>query len=299
MDTTAVALALTAGMVAAFNPCGFALVPAYLALFIGESAEFSRPTRLARALQVGLTVTLGFVVVFVVAAVLISAFAVHVAEYTPYATVILGPVLIGLGLWLWLLMGRSFSVQMPRISRKVGSGPGGMVSYGVIYATVSLSCTLPVFMVAVIGSFQADSFVSGVVVLLAYAIGMGLVLTALAVAVAFASDAVLSGSRRMVPLIGRISGVLLIVAGCYVTWYGIVELRVLAGDTINRGPVDIVASWSGSVSTFVDARTGLVVVLATFTVVAAIVGLLISRRKPRVSEEPSDRSHAVSSGGTE
>jgi len=297
MDTAAFALALTAGMVAAFNPCGFALVPAYLALFIGESAELSRPNRLSRALRVGLAVTLGFVVVFLVAGVLISAFAVQVAEYTPYATVLIGPVLVGLG--LWLVLGRNLSVRLPRIQRKVGNGPGGMFAYGVIYATVSLSCTLPVFMVAVIGSFQADSFISGVLVLLAYAIGMGLVLTSLAVAVAFASDAMVSRSRRLVPLIGRISGALLVVAGVYVTWYGIVELRVLSGDTVSRGPIDLVASWSGSVSTFVDARTGLVAAFAVFMVVAAVVALLVARRTARESRARDDTSQAVSIGGTQ
>ncbi len=131
-----------------------------------------------------------------------------------------------------------------------------MFTYGVIYATVSLSCTIPVFLVAVVGTFRADDFAAGVAVLVAYAAGMGLVLTALAVALALAKDGVVQRSRSVLPWLNRISGALLIVAGAYVTWYGYVEIRVLNGDLVARGPVDAVARRSGEISTFIEGHRG-------------------------------------------
>lgn len=266
MDTSTLLVALTAGMVAAFNPCGFALLPAYLALFLGDQAGARSTSSVARALAVGAAVTAGFVAVFGLAGILISGFAVQVSAWTPYATVVVGPLLVGLG--VWLLSGRELTVRLPRWSRSTDQGLVGMFTYGVIYATVSLSCTIPVFLVAVVGTFRADTFVAGVAVLLAYAAGMGLVLTALAVALALARDGVVQRSRRVLPWLNRISGALLVLAGAYVTWYGYVEIRVLGGDLVARGPVDTVAEWSGQISTFIEAHRG------PLALAAAVVVLL-------------------------
>jgi cytochrome c biogenesis protein CcdA len=282
MDTGIMLVALTAGMVAAFNPCGFALLPAYLALFLGDQRGARSGSSVARALVVGAAVTAGFIVTFGVAGVLISAFTVQVAAWTPYLTIVVGPLLALLG--LWLLSGRELSVRLPRWSRATDSGLVGMFTYGVIYATVSLSCTIPVFLVAVVGTFRADTLVAGVSVLLAYALGMGLVLTALAVALALAKDGLVRQSRRVLPMLNRVSGVLLVLAGVYVTWYGYVEIRILNGDLISRGPVDTVALWSGQVSTFVEANRAALAWTAVGLVGAGV--LWVVWRKARASDPP-------------
>ena len=60
--------AFAAGMASAVNPCGFAMLPAYLGLYLGSSEEGDEdvhPVRhLGRALLVGGSVTAGFVVLF-------------------------------------------------------------------------------------------------------------------------------------------------------------------------------------------------------------------------------------------
>lgn len=278
MDTGALLVALTAGMVAAFNPCGFAMLPAYLGLFLGDEAGAKSGSAVGRALGVGAAVTVGFVAVFGIAGILITTFSLQVAAWTPYLTVVVGPMLALLG--VWLLSGRELSLRLPRLNRKVGTGPGGMVLYGVVYATVSLSCTIPVFLVAVVGAFRADSLVAGAAVLVTYAVGMGLVLTSLAVALALARDGLVSRSRRVLPYLNRISGLLLLVAGLYITWYGYVEIRVLGGDLIDAGPVNTVALWAGELTTYAD-RYSTWLALAAASVVAVGVGVtLIWRRHP-------------------
>ena len=58
--------AFAAGMVSTVNPCGFAMLPAYLGLYIGSNdAKMVASTavqKLAQALLVGLVVTSGFVI---------------------------------------------------------------------------------------------------------------------------------------------------------------------------------------------------------------------------------------------
>jgi cytochrome c-type biogenesis protein len=56
------AFALAAGTLAAVNPCGFAILPAYLSLFVVGADEQTRPTTLAsvgRALTATGSMTLG------------------------------------------------------------------------------------------------------------------------------------------------------------------------------------------------------------------------------------------------
>ncbi len=66
MEGAPLALAFAAGLLAAFNPCGFALLPAYLAYFVGVAGEErASPLRVTgRALVASATLTLGFAVVF-------------------------------------------------------------------------------------------------------------------------------------------------------------------------------------------------------------------------------------------
>jgi cytochrome c biogenesis protein CcdA len=72
-------LAFAAGLVATLNPCGFAMLPAYLSYFMGldESADGSGDqvggNAVAEALRVGGVVSVGFLVVFGVTGLLINA----------------------------------------------------------------------------------------------------------------------------------------------------------------------------------------------------------------------------------
>jgi cytochrome c biogenesis protein CcdA len=293
VNLDAMLVALTAGMVAAFNPCGFALLPAYLGLFLGDQAGARTGSSVGRALTVGLAVTAGFIAVFGIAGILISGFAVQVDAWTPYLTIVVGPFLVGLG--VWLLTGRELSIRLPRWSRSTDGGLVGMFTYGVIYATVSLSCTIPVFLVAVVGSFRADTFVAGVAVLLAYAVGMGLVLTALALALALARDGVVQRARGVLPWLNRVSGVLLVVAGLYVTWYGYVEIRILNGDLVGLGPVETVSRWSGQAATFVEGNRGWLAAAAAALVVGALLWRALRRRSSAASPpvDPSVPDRAV------
>jgi cytochrome c biogenesis protein CcdA len=64
-----ITFALAAGLLAAFNPCGFALLPSFLVLVV------SGPGGVLRALRLSAAMTAGFVTVFGVAGVLIGLVA--------------------------------------------------------------------------------------------------------------------------------------------------------------------------------------------------------------------------------
>ncbi|MCZ7537078.1 MAG: hypothetical protein M5T61_15035 [Acidimicrobiia bacterium] len=66
---------------------------------------------------------------------------------------------------------------------------------------------------------------AGLAAFVSYALGMGLVVGVVTVAVAGAQGGLVSWMRRVGPLVSRASGALLVLAGAYVAWYGWWELR--------------------------------------------------------------------------
>ena len=280
-----VALALSAGVVAAFNPCGFAMLPAYVSYFVGTNAEERSPlpNRLVRAAVVGLVVTLGFVTVFGLIGLAATGFRSTVNKIVPYVSVIVGIVLVGLG--VAMLRGFEPKLGFLNLRARKGNALRSMYMYGLSYAVVSLSCGFPGFAAAVVTGFQSKSFVAGIKVYLAYAVGMGLVLVVLSFAVAVAQHTVVRGMRKVLPYVNRASGVLLVIAGLYVSYYGYYEWRTtIRFEESPAGPVTWVTNWSASISTWVGelsttALVGLVVGVAG--VIAASVALARGSRPPQ------------------
>ena len=71
-DALPVGYAFGAGMVAALNPCGFALLPAYIGLYLGTTETHSGPRRFGRAFEVSAAMSAGFIVLFGSAGVVLA-----------------------------------------------------------------------------------------------------------------------------------------------------------------------------------------------------------------------------------
>lgn len=292
MEVSAIAVALGAGILAAFNPCGFALLPTYLTMFLGP--DQGKGSSVRRALVVGASVTVGFLAVFAVAGVAVSALSVTLGDWLSVLTGVSGLLLVLGG--IYVLSGREFSARLPRANLQVSGSNKGMVAYGIVYATVSLSCTLPIFLAAVISVFSVPGagFIDGLVALLAYGLGMGLVLTVLALGMALFRDATISRMRRITPYMNRVSGIFLVLAGTYVLWYAWVEYQSFQGNFINSGPVAWFNIASGKVGQFVlDAGAWQLALFGlAFLALASITGFMVCRRK-RAAEVGSSGSDST------
>ncbi|MGK2948540.1 MAG: cytochrome c biogenesis CcdA family protein [Acidimicrobiales bacterium] len=303
-----IGFAFAAGMVAAFNPCGFAMLPAYISWFLGTASanegDAPQPTATLalQAVRVSLALTAGFAVVFLAAGTLITQASVTVQQYTPWLTVIIGLALVPLG--LATMAGWQPKVALPTIQR----GGGGrdlrsMFWFGVSYATVSLSCTIPAFLVAVSGVLDRGGLLNGLTVFGAYALGMGAVLTLLTVALAVFHRGLVTRIRRVLPVIPRVAGGLLAVAGAYVAYYGFYEIQLERGREVPAGPVDWVGERSGEAVRWIDdlgtTNIGLVALAVTAVVVGAVVAARRARRPAPNPSEPAEAAEAaeVSSRG--
>jgi len=283
MDQAVLALALVAGAVAAFNPCGFALLPAYLGLLVADDAPGGRPAALRRAVRFAAGMTVGFVAVFGLAAAVLAPLALSFERYLPIVTVVIGIVLVGLG--GWLLTGRQLAI--PGLAGH-GSAPTArwwsQIGYGVSFALASLSCTIAPFLAVTAGSLRGGGPLGVAAAFVAYALGMGTVVLVLALAVATARTSVVGAMRRIGAVISRGSGALLVVAGAYIAWYGWFEIRVLAGSATSDPVIDAAIRVQGAVSRWVAGLgPGGLIGLAVAAVGLLAVAVLWRRLRDRGS----------------
>ena len=228
--------AFGAGMMSTVNPCGFALLPAYLSLYLGANPQGEWDTgavpRFFKAILVSLAVTLGFVLLFSIAGGILAAGGQLLTGVLPWAGLLIGVSMVLLG--LWLLVGRKtlYSGFALRASSYVGSriptrdvrtstlvGVPSFFMFGIAYGIASLSCTLPIFLIVVGSSLVASGFLEGFLQFISYALGMGLVLLMLTLSMAFFKGVVAGYMRKGIPYLQRLSAVFVVAAGGFIVYY--------------------------------------------------------------------------------
>ena len=278
-------LAFAAGLVATINPCGFAMLPAYLSFFLGlEEPDSDRRAGVAGTLRVGGIVSLGFFVVFGVSGLLINAGARAIIDWIPYLALGVGVAMVALGIAMW----RGYELNVGFF--KVQGGTAGrdtrsVFTFGVSYAVASLSCTLPVFLSVVVGSIASTSFAGGFLTYIAYGAGMSALLMGVTLAVALAKQGVIARLKSMLRHMQRVSSAFLVIAGVYIVWFWIDDLSSDAGEQGSAaGAVD---GWSASLTNWVQANSATVGVVFGGTVVLAVLHVLLKR-----FETPEGSQHA-------
>lgn len=272
------------GMVATFNPCGFAMLPAYLSYYLGLDQE-NKSTRtdqlVLRAIAVGAAMTAGFIFVFGLLGLILEPVLSSIGDKLPWVTMVLGVGLVIVG--IRMIMGKDISIRLPKISRAPEQRE--LVSvfvFGISYALVSLSCTISLFIAAISTVIEQENWITGFGAFLAYGLGMGVVLMVLTLAIALARQGLVRKMRGVLPYVGRISGALLILAGLYVIYYGWYEIQVFSnaeagGSGLARWMFDLnseIATWINDVG---PGRLGLILGF----VIASVVFLSLVNRARR------------------
>jgi cytochrome c-type biogenesis protein len=288
---------LASGMVATVNPCGFAMLPAYLSYFLGvEGGEGDGRAPTAgvwQAFRVALAVSAGFLAVFAVAGLAVELTSLPIYENVPWISLVIGIALLALG--VAMLAGFEPLVRLPKLDRGGRSRTvRSMFVFGVSYAIASIGCTLPTFLVAVSGTIDRETVADGLVVFGVYALGMTLVLLALTVAIALARTSIVVFLRRTRPYVSRVAGGLVALAGAYVAYYGWIELRTYRrpGDIPQSGITDTVTGWSYDVQNWIS-DTGpvrIAVTLGIFLGTLAVALVVTSRRSAGADGQGASRS---------
>ena len=277
--------AFATGLVAAFNPCGFAMLPAYLSYFVslesGEEAHIGR--NIFRGLVVGLTLTVGFVLFFGIIGLLASTIVSQgaIESRLSWATFIIGILMVPLG--IAMLVGYEPKLLIPRLNKGGTSRQlPSIFLFGVSFAVVSLGCTAPLFFTTVVGSFESRNVWEGTLVFLAYGGGMSLIVMILTLATAMARNEIATSMRKVLPYVSKISGGFLVLAGGFLILYGWWEIQVMRGNFGSNRFVDTsqqfqtnITNWLGGIG---ETRIAIAVALILWAVVLRALWPMLERK---------------------
>jgi len=263
------------GVLAAVNPCGFVLLPTYLLFFLGtrEEPNLGTSERLGRALKVSAGVSIGFLGVFFVIGVISRLFTQWIELNAKYAALVVGVVLIGGG--ARMLTGWTPKFATPEIGGTSEKTFRATVVYGVAYAVASIGCTIGFLTTAIFGSIAINGFVSGVISILLYGIGMAMLVTALTVSLAFAKTGIVTVIKNRLGVIQRLAALLVTLTGLYLVlyWYAAIS------ETRSTAIVSRIERWQTKVASFLQEQGAPRLVLVMTAIVALAV--LVSRAGKR------------------
>jgi len=266
------------GMLAAINPCGFAMLPAYLMYFLG--LEGSRPgsqrASIIRALIVSVSTSAGFIAVFLVVGTIARLFTNSLVVNAKYLSLVIGIALIVFGCFMLAGWRPKFAMLQIGQGKERTQTVRSMFGFGIAYAIASLGCTVPLLINNVFGSFSTEGYVSGVVSTTLYGVGMGLTVTGLTVTLAFASGGLLRVLRSAMRYLDLVASVFLIATGMYLSWYWYSTITDQSAD----GLTGRAEGWQNSIHDAV-LRIGYVKFAAILAVpvLLGVVYLLITRRR--------------------
>ena len=243
---TAFTIAFVAGVFATFNPCGFAMLPAYLSLAILDSQEVrSRSTQIAKAVKFSGLMGVGIVGVFAIFSLIFFPISTSIQKYLPYVTSFLG-VLI-------LIFGVALLFKGPVLLKKIWSpnvSPTGSwvtyILYGVTFALGSISCTIGPFL-AVTSTTLGASLVESLLTYVLYGLGFVVTISILAIFTALSKDLLIKKIRGAGGALEKFMGGLMALIGLYLIYFGINELAFQYGFGINQGIADFAFEIQGSI----------------------------------------------------
>lgn len=222
-----------AGVLAAINPCGIVMLPAYLSLYVysnSEDNDITTSKKIRNSLNIILFVGVGFVALFSLSAVIVSLSSELVGDLIPFLSILLSMLILYFG--IGELKGEQiFSSKISSLSSKIGNpkntNPIGFILFGVSYGLASVGCALPIFISVVTKSINAQSNQRIFLDFISYSLGM-LSVIAILTAATFIS---INSTKKLNTFFRKWSylvfGIFLTFAGIFMLSYWIYDLRLI------------------------------------------------------------------------
>ncbi|MEO8163393.1 MAG: cytochrome c biogenesis protein CcdA [Ilumatobacteraceae bacterium] len=271
------------GVLAAVNPCGFVLLPTYLLYFLGLDKSNGLDTQrasLRRALTVSSALSLGFIAVFLIVGTISRLFTQWLelnAKFAGFAIGI-GLVLVGLA----MLAGWKPPLTTPNLARGRDRTFPAMFLFGIAYAIASIGCTIGFLTTAVFGSIGTHGYLSGVISIGLYGVGMALLVSALTVTLAFAQNGLFGFLRSGLRYIDRLAAVFVVLTGVYLTWFWYLAI---SESTTSNPILRRVENWQTRLATFLQRQGSPKLAIIFIVIVGFAVTLLVKRQQKSESKQ--------------
>jgi cytochrome c-type biogenesis protein len=205
-----------AGILSFLSPCVFPLVPSYLSL-LGGLSEQNRSTSKGQLVFVSLSFVFGFSVIFIALSILSSIFFFFIGRISPWINLAAGIIIIGLGLNIIFDFLKFLNYEKRFHSGKRPRGIGGAFLAGMAFGAGWTPCIGPILAGILLMAGQKGQTGTAVLYLTAYSAGLGIPFLGAAVFfdyfLARRSGQGAAKFRKHLPLIQKISGLLLILIG--------------------------------------------------------------------------------------
>ena len=198
-----------AGVASFLAPCLVPLLPAYLGMLAGESAEAGDA---AKAVPATVVFVLGFATVFAALGGLAGVIGGSLSSIEDGIQRVGGALVVVMGLAL-LGVAKGPLVRELRVFRRVpAAGPLRPFVIGVAFGAAWSPCVGPLLGAALVVAARSGQAGRGALLLAAYALGIGVPFLLASLGLA-SWPALAARLRRLAPRIQRVAGVLLIVLG--------------------------------------------------------------------------------------
>lgn len=218
-DVTSIsfAMAFVAGLVSFLSPCVLPLAPSYVTFVTGMSLDdLSDGNRTGARRQAALHAALfilGFTLVFMALGATATFFGAALRRLLPALQQVGGVVIVLFGLYLVGVLRPRFLMRERRVQlARKPTGRAGSVLVGMAFGAGWTPCVGPVLASILLYAGMQGSMGEGMLLLLVYAVGLGIPFFAAAVAFNW----FLAGTRllrRRLAVIEKVAGALLIVVG--------------------------------------------------------------------------------------
>ena len=251
MQETALGIAFVAGVFATFNPCGFAMLPAYLSLAILEGGSGERRSQLvARALKFSALMGVGILAVFSAFSLIVFPISTSIQRYLPYITTSLGVAVVLLGIFiLWkgqVAIGKLWSPQVSPTGNWIT-----YILYGVTFALGSISCTIGPFL-AITSRALNENYLHSLSIYFFYGLGFVTTILILALLTAFSQQFLIRKLRNSGGALEKIMAAIIVLVGLYLIYFGATELALQSGRNFGQGLLEAAYGVQGSIISFVS-----------------------------------------------
>jgi len=202
-----------AGVASFLAPCIVPLLPAYLGIIAGEAAQRRDA---ARAVPATIIFVLGFGVVFAGLGAAAGQLGSSLQDVQDWVQRVGGVIVIVMGLALLGVVRGPFSRERRLVAVPAGGGRLRPFVVGVAFGAAWTPCVGPLLAAALTVAARGGEPGRGALLLLAYALGIGVPFLLAALGLA-SSPGLAERLRRIAPIVERVAGVLLVALGFLLT----------------------------------------------------------------------------------
>ncbi|RLF22793.1 MAG: hypothetical protein DRN15_08090 [Thermoprotei archaeon] len=208
-------LSFMAGILTFTSPCSMPLIPVFIAHIMKLRPSKDMLSSVVKSLGISLVAGMTSALTLAVLSFVAIITLMKAREVATWIDVLLALILIMMG----VLMLKGFKIVIPQWSRfgPISGRSAYLTSllYGLTYALVSMSCSLPILLMFISTSIKARSYLEATLLLASYMAGLVIPFMAIGTLTALSRDLAVRCSRSIAQYIDRVSALLLIMAGVY------------------------------------------------------------------------------------